>query len=152
MNASSIRLNHAVPSVTATDLENAPAEIIKFPKKKKGGRPSKYTAELANEICQVIMTSDKGIGALCKEQKHWPNRTTIIKWINKNENFKRQFEIAKKIQIINLIEQVQDILHNLDNLARRQKNRPSDEDLIYLARMQIDEIKWKVAHLMPRKY
>ena len=129
------------------------AKIIKFPQtKNKGGRPSPYTNELADEICIAIMDSDKGIDRLCKEHKHWPSKKTIFNWLRKNEDFQRRYKLAKELQIEDLMDEILDISDNLDAFAKRYRRRPINEHLIYLARIKIDEMKWKVAHLMPRTY
>ncbi|MGC1181375.1 hypothetical protein [Legionella sp.] len=129
------------------------AKIIKFPQtKNKGGRPSPYTNELADEICIAIMDSDKGIGRLCKEHKHWPSKKTIFNWLKKNEEFKRQYAIAKQIQIHDLMDELLQLPEKTAGLSGRNRRRPLDEDSIYLIRLEMDEIKWKMVHLMPKKH
>ena len=72
--------------------------------------------------------------------------------LKKNEGFKRLYELAKQIQVYDLMDEILDISDNLDAFAKRYRRRPINEDLIYLVRIKIDEIKWKTIHLMPRKY
>lgn len=103
------------------------AEIHKFPQNKnKGGRPSRYTAELADEICIAILEGDKGIARLCKENKHWPSKKTIFNWLKKNKEFQGKYKMAKEIQIDFLL----------------------DEFL----ELEQDALKWKIVHLQPRIY
>lgn len=40
----------------------------------KNGRPTIFTHELAEEICQKISSHATGIGKLCSENSHWPNK------------------------------------------------------------------------------
>lgn len=138
---------------TDNKLIKTNAKIIKFPKNKnKGGRPSPYTEELAEEICIAIMNSDKGIGRLCKEHKHWPSKKTIFNWLKKNKEFKRQYEIAKQIQVHDLMDELLEIPEKTAVLADHNRTHPIDEDLIKLMRVKMDKLKWKTVHLMPRKY
>jgi hypothetical protein len=116
-------------SLTHDDSETMSVKILHFPYfKNKGGRPSKYTTELADEICIAILNSDKGLGRLCKENKHWPCKKTIFNWLNKNKDFQRQYVSAKQIQVEFLL----------------------DELLSFP--VMLDYLKWKIVHLVTRKY
>lgn len=120
MNAASTKIEYVEkPSSNAYTL---------IKNKSKGGRPSKYTTELADEICIAILNSDKGIGKLCKENKHWPTKKTIFNWLNKNKDFRDRYISAKQIQIDFLI----------------------DELLGYP--VMLDPLKWKISHLVARKH
>jgi len=118
--------------------EKANAKIFKFPKNKnKGGRPSPYTDELAEEICIAIMDSDKNIRRLFKEHKHWASKKTIFNWLKKNEEFKRQYTIAKQIQIHDLMDELLQLPEKTAGLSGRNRRRPLDEDSIYLIRLEM---------------
>ena len=38
----------------------------------KVGRPSKYTPELAQEICDAVASSTLSMKELCSAHEHWP--------------------------------------------------------------------------------
>jgi hypothetical protein len=149
MNATAIKFQPVMGSMP----EKANAKIFKFPKNKnKGGHPSPYTDELAEEICIAIMDSDKGIGRLCKEHKHWPSKKTIFNWLRKNEDFQRRYKLAKELQIEDLMDE---LLHRpfkwLFYIDKRG-NRRTHPISIEMYRLELDILKWKIAHLMPRTY
>ena len=84
--------------------------------------------------------------------KHWPSKKTIFNWLKKNEEFKRQYAIAKQIQIHDLMDELLQLPEKTAGLFGRNRRRPLDEDSIYLIRLEMDEIKWKMVHLMPKKH
>ena len=128
------------------------AKIIKFPKKNKGGRPSRYTDELADEICAAIMDGDKGIARLCKERKHWPSKKTIFNWIKKHGEFKKRYKLAKEFQIECLMDEVLHRPFKWLFYIDKHGNRRIDPLSIEMYRFELDILKWKIAHLMPRTY
>jgi hypothetical protein len=129
------------------------AKIIQFPQNKnKGGRPSRYTNELAEEICAAVMGSDKGIERLCKDNESWPSKKTIFNWLNKHDDFQRRYKLAKEFQIECLMDE---LLHRpfkwlfyIDKCGNRRIQPVSIE----MYRLESDILKWKIAHLMPRTY
>ncbi len=120
-------MNTAGVKIEYTEKQNT-CNFSLLKNKSKGGRPSKYTTELADEICISILNGDKGIGKLCKENKHWPTKKTIFNWLNKNKDFQERYISAKQIQIDFLI----------------------DELLGYP--VILDPLKWKISHLVARKH
>ncbi len=150
MNAAATNLQYK----TDNKLIKTNANIIKFPKNKnKGGRPSPYTEELAEEICIAIMDSDKGIARLCKEHKHWPSKKTIFNWLKKNEEFKRKYEVAKAFQVEELMDELLVIPNGfLRHIYDENGNKRISRDDIELLRIRIDIFKWKIAGLIPRKH
>ena len=149
MNATATNLQHK----TDSKLIKTNASIIKFPQKKnKGGRPSKYTDELASEICIAIMNSDKGIVRLRKEYPHWPNKATIFKWLNTNKEFQEQYKRAKQVQIHNLLDELLGLPEKIYTYIDKLGNLRVHPITIELMQLKIDDIKWKTVHLMTRKY
>lgn len=141
MSATAINLQYEV-EIKPTESN---ATIIKFPS-------SRYTEELAEEICMAIIESNKGIAKLCKEHKHWPSKKTIFRWLKKNKEFQRMYTIAKEMQIHELVGEMSEILGKIAALNDRNRRWPIDEDLIDLMRLEMDKIKWKTDRIMPRKY
>jgi hypothetical protein len=135
--------------------EKTSARVINFPShKSKGGRPSKYSVELMDEICVAILNSDKGIARLCKEHKNWPCKKTIFNWLNKSKDFRKRYAIAKDIQIDFLMDELLKLTESfsfftyVDDLGNKRIH-PFSVDLM---RLKADIIKWKIVKLLPRKY
>ena len=51
------------------------------------GRPTIYTKELAERICELVATHTIGIKALCKMYDDLPDQHTIKQWRQKNLEF-----------------------------------------------------------------
>lgn len=119
---------------------------------KKTSCSSLFTPELEEEICIAIMSSDKGIGLLCKEYPDWPNKSTIFRWIKQNEEFRKQYELAKKIQFFELVDEVYDLPNQVwfhkDELGRVRV----DPDSIDFIQFCSDELKRQIVRFTPRKY
>lgn len=60
------------------------------------GRPSKFTEELANEICRLLIEG-KSLRDICSD-KAFPDRLTVIRWKNENESFRSQYVRARDDQ------------------------------------------------------
>lgn len=142
-------------NIVDCSLKKASARVIDFPRpKNKGGRPSKYSVELMDEICVAILNGDKGIARLCNEHKNWPCKKTIFNWLNKNKDFQKRYAIAKDIQIDFLMDELLTLTESfsaftyVDDLGNT-RIYPCSVDLM---RLKADIIKWKLVKLLPRKY
>lgn len=111
-------------------------------------RPSKYTDELALEICMAIASSNKGIKPLCEANPHWPTHSTIRKWIFENKEFSDKYDLAKQEQADFIADEILEIADNSegDDKAFVGINR------IHRAKLQIDSRKWVASKLKPKKY
>lgn len=104
------------------------------------GRPTDYTLELAEEICNAIATTGEGLRELCKGNPHWPARRNIYHWLVKHEDFRLLYARSKKFQVETLVDEILDIA---DCASFDEVNK---------ARLQIDTRKWIAAKLCPRLY
>ena len=104
----------------------------------KIGRPTAYTPQLAEEICDAIACSSKGIKRLCREHENWPSSFTLFKWLRDNEEFSHQYARAKIAQITVIVDEMLDIAFEAKDVNR--------------ARLEIDTRKWLACKLMPKVY
>lgn len=116
----------------------------------KIGRPSKYTPELAKEICDAIATSTLSLNELADMHDHWPIAANIWRWRNTNSVFRSMYTKAKKEQVDVSIDFMQQLINephkNIDPATGRQIID------VPMLRVKIDAIKWKAAKLMPRDW
>lgn len=119
------------------------------PPKKKMGRPTKYTAELAEEICDVIASHPNGLSKLCAEREHWPVAANIFIWLRKYPDFREQYTRAKIDQVeasINLMQEMMDEPHKYHD---EYGNVRVDVSML---RVKYDAIKWQASKLQPKQY
>lgn len=115
----------------------------------KMGRPTKYTPELADEICDAIASSQDGLSKLCDQNPHWPHRANIFIWLRKYTDFRDKYTIAKQEQA-----QVDvDVLQELMNESHHYQDELGNERVdVHMLRVKIDTIKWKACKLLPKQY
>ena len=122
--------------------------------KNKPGRPTGYTPELANEICDSIASSSKGTKKLCQENQHWPCQDTLFTWLKKHPEFSEQYAQAKRCQIEVFIDEILDIADDSsqDEVSNAQGGIVCNSEFIARSRLRIDTRKWLAAKLVPRTY
>ncbi|HEU5366666.1 MAG TPA: hypothetical protein VFU62_14105 [Hanamia sp.] len=118
------------------------------------GRPSSYTQELANEICETIQCTSKGIKRLCKEHEHWPSHNTIYRWLSTYSEFNDRYARAKRQQIEVLVDEILSIAEDSSNdyMMNEDGKLVVNHEHIQRSRLRIDTIKWLAAKLCPRIY
>ena len=120
-------------------------------KKAKAGRPSKYSPELADFICKLIVTQGKGIGRLCKEYDELPTEALVFKWILDFPEFGKKYRAAKALQselLADEIEALTEVESHTDNKGVERV----DPGMVALAKLKVDTRKWHAARLAPRVY
>ena len=55
------------------------------------GRPSIYTPELADEICNELGSHTLGLNALCEKFPHFPHPDTVRSWRHKHLDFSAKY-------------------------------------------------------------
>lgn len=113
-------------------------------KKHPGGRPTMYTDELAQEICDVVSLSEKGLRRLCEENDHWPDKITIFRWRRDNEQFCTLFDKAKENQMEVQAEELMNIADDID------QNKTMVQ--VQHSKLRIETRKWTMERLKPKKY
>lgn len=125
--------------------------IIKASKeKKKMGRPSKYTIELADEICAAIASSELGLAHLVEQNPHWPDRATIFTWRRVHEDFRHKYTQAKEDQTEVSVEYMQELMNEPHKCIDPETGLIKVD--VPMMRLKMDAIKWQASKLKPRKF
>lgn len=128
---------------------------IEKPKKKynyikKPGRPTKYSLQLAAEICDAIATSQLGLQHLCDANPHWPERARIFGWRRKYEEFRLMYDKAKEDQTEVSVEYMQEVMNEPHHYIDRETGQMRVD--VSMLRLKMDTMKWHTAKLKPRKF
>lgn len=135
-----------------------------------GGRPSKYTQKLADEIC-ALLAEGRSLRTICLAD-NMPDKRSVFRWLRTNDEFCHQYARAKEESADALTEDMLDISDNSVNdylitLADAIREKPSsewtEEDIKVLAikaapeqiqrsRLRVDTRKWIASKLKPKKY
>ncbi len=100
------------------------------------GRPSKFTSELADRICEQL-ADGMSMRKVC-EAEDMPEKRTIFRWLRTNEEFCHQYEKAKEESADSMTDEMLDIV---DGSGDTQRDR-----------LRVDTRKWVASKLKPKKY
>lgn len=115
-----------------------------------GGRPSIYTDELADEICNEIASSNRGLPTLCDSHSHWPTYRTVSSWIAQDyRGFFLKYTQAKEKQADFLCDAILDIIDKPEVFYDENGNERND---VAMMRLKVDALKWQAGKLRPKKY
>ena len=107
------------------------------------GRPSSYTDAKAELICERI-ASGETLVAVCRDAD-MPTERTVYNWLDKNENFFRDYERARERQAERWAAEIVELA---DSVLGERDSSPA----VHAARLAVDARKWVVSRLLPKKY
>lgn len=118
-------------------------------------RPTKYTKELADRICEMLAQwySLRTVG----KKERCPDLSTIFSWMRLYPDFLKQYEKAKEESADALVEEMFDIADNWNN-DWMEVNDPDNPwykmngEAIQRSRLRVDIRKWVASKLKPKKY
>lgn len=102
------------------------------------GRPTNYTPEMVDRICNELMAG-KSLIKIC-EAEDMPHRVTVINWLGMYQDFATRYSKARESQA----DYMDDLILDTAN-ASDPESAPAD-------RVKIDAYKWRAARLQPKKY
>ena len=100
------------------------------------GRPSSFTQEIADTICNRLADGDS-LRVICSDDD-MPARSSVFKWLAERPEFADQYAHARDAQADALAD---DILQIADTELDPQR-----------ARVRVDARKWLAAKMKPKKY
>lgn len=116
----------------------------------KPGRPSIYTKELADKICEKI-AEGKSLRAIRAENDWMPDLSTIFAWMREKEGFSKQYELAKEQSALADDEELQQI--GDEAIAESKIVDPKAAGAVVSAyKLKADNLKWFMSKKKPKKY
>jgi hypothetical protein len=123
------------------------------------GRPTKYTQELADLICEKVATHTFGLRRLTDMFPEMPVVDTIYQWRYKNKDFSDQYAQAKQAQADLLAEECLSIADDCQNDYMASLNPETlnegyklNGEHVNRSRLRIDTRKFLAAKLLPKIY
>lgn len=114
--------------------------------KKKKHHLSKFSQELAEQICERIATSSDSLKLITAEFKL--NESTIFDWIQRHPEFAKAYTRAKERQADFLAEEI----ISISNGEGKDEQAFVGINHVHRDRLKIDARKWAAAKLAPTKY
>jgi hypothetical protein len=108
-----------------------------IPDKKVMGRPSKFSQELADEICNRLAHGET-LRSIIASSPHLPDRTTIYRWTDSNIGFRNQYTKARAEQADYYAELIVDESFSSHDAG--------------IGRLRVDALKWAASKMAPKKY
>lgn len=129
--------------------------ILQPEKVMAGGRPTKYSQELADKICTIISTSSKSMATIAREVNI--DMVTIFRWLDDSDEFRKQYTRAKELQADYLAEEMLDIADDTKGDTTKVKRNGKFEDVentewINRSKLRVETRKWIASKLKPKKY
>lgn len=108
--------------------------------KRKTGRPTDYTKDTADKICEKI-SGGLSLRAICAEDG-MPARGTVYRWLIENADFQDQYARARDKQADYFAEEIIEIADSVE----------AESAAVAKARLQVDARKWAASKIAPKKY
>ena len=121
---------------------------------KKAGRPSKFTEEIASEICCRI-AEGQTLRAICRDE-HMPSFVTVYNWIETNEAFSLRIARARDVGYDAIAEDAMAIadtpLIGEEVEIQQGKEKVKRGDMVTHRRLQVETRLKLLAKWSPKKY
>jgi len=126
----------------------------------KQGRPTKYTQELADDICERL-AGGESMRSISRDDA-MPHCATMFRWIRTYQEFCEQYDKAKVESADALVEDMLDIADNQVAQPLIIDGKPVEVDgkivmvkdavSVNHAKLRVDTRKWAASKLKPKKY
>lgn len=119
-------------------------------------RPTKYSQELADAICQAISRSSNGLSRICETLDI--SYVSVYKWLNEYEEFAKQYARAREEQADFLADEIIEIADDGSKDTKQITGRDGalidveDTEWTNRSKLKVDARKWKASKLAPKKY
>ena len=120
------------------------------------GRPSKYTKEIADEIC-LRLAQGESLRSIVKDD-HMPAQAQVYVWLMKHKDFQEQYTHAREEQAETHADEIVDIADETPETVPvydkegNQIDIKLDSAYIQWQRQRIDARKWNASKQRPKKY
>lgn len=120
--------------------------------KHPGGRPTKYTKELAATLCEQIALG-LSLRTVCKADT-MPGMSTVFTWLREYKEFQEQYARACEERTEAMAEDLLDIADDGTNdYMESEDGKPQyNGDSIQRAKLRVDTRKWLMSKMKPKKY
>jgi hypothetical protein len=117
------------------------------------GRPSKYTPEIADTICELTATTSKSLRSICNELNL--SVSAVLDWLasGKYQEFTDKYARAKTMQADAMFEEIIEIADDeAKDLLDGEFGQQGNAAAVQRAKLRVDARKWAASKLAPKKY
>lgn len=118
-------------------------------------RPSTYSKELADRICEELALG-KSMRTVCA-QEDMPAMSSVFKWLREHSEFSEQYEKAKQESADAMAEELlyiadTPVMGEVKTIKADGSVEIKQDEMLGHRRLQIDARKWLMAKMKPKKY
>ena len=119
------------------------------------GRPSKYSAQLAAEIC-ARMADGQSLREICRDDA-MPAKSTVMLWLKSKEGFSDQYAQACQARADYWADEILEIADDGTNDWMLRKSGDDEvtvanNEHISRSKLRVDARKWLMSKMVPKKY
>ncbi|MCI0998947.1 terminase small subunit protein [Ochrobactrum sp. C6C9] len=121
------------------------------------GRPTSFTQEIADAICERLADGDS-LRTICDEED-FPARSTVFKWLSQNKAFSDQYARAREEQADALFDEILSIADDGRNDWMEKHGKEGENigwqengEALRRSQLRIDARKWMAGKLRPKRY
>lgn len=116
------------------------------------GRPSTYSQEIADLICERIADGES-LRAICRDES-MPCKSSVFKWLSVHALFADQYARAREAQADTMADEILDIADEtaFDSIESENGGLKPNQEWIARSRLRVDARKWLAAKMAPKKY
>ena len=131
------------------------ATKAKTQEKKQKGRPSKYTAEIAEKIC-LRLAQGLTLRSICRDEA-FPPESTVRQWAYDNvQGFYAQYARARDLGLDAMADEILEISDTPEPgqivTQKESGTETKTGDMIEHRRLKVDTRKWYLSKLAPKRY
>lgn len=119
------------------------------------GRPSEYTPEMADEICERIATTPRGLDFICDSDEQLPCARTVHRWLNAHEDFSQSYLRARERQADLLFDECLEIADDSSNdtkIVGEEEREVANTEWISRSKLRVDTRLRMAGKLNTKKY
>jgi hypothetical protein len=118
----------------------------------RGGRPTKYSLEIALKICDRLADGESLV-SICRDEG-MPKKTAVYEWLATKKDFSDMYARAREDQADSLADQIIALADEMPMEITDEKTKTTRFDSAYVQwqKNRVDARKWVAAKLKPRKY
>ena len=122
---------------------------------KKRGRPSLYSEELVDRICEKISTSSKGLHSIISENEDFPSFSLIFKWLGDADKkyFLDKYTHARELQAEYMADEMIRIADDSSNDTEvTEFGLKENKEWTNRSKLRVETRKWIASKLKPKVY
>lgn len=116
------------------------------------GRPTIYTPELADEICDALASNTLGLNALCDKYPHFPCADTVRCWRHRYKDFSAKYLQAMQSRAMLYEEETFEIASQKITYFDDKGIEKFDAGAVAWQKMNVNLRQWHASKLAPKVF